>query len=95
MYAVNVTWQYQARLGDGGWIFGEYSNGRGVIIGGDGIDLIFTEGRRSPDSTPAVRDPGVETTERSDTIDFRGSSGSCSRGGDGGVGVTETRCWES
>jgi hypothetical protein len=51
------------------------SNGRGVMVGGDGIDLMFTEGWRSTDLTPAARDPDVETTERSDAIDFWGSSG--------------------
>jgi len=60
------------------------SGGRGVMVGGDSVDLISTEGWRSSNSTPAARDPDEETTERSDAIDFRGSSGSCPRGGDGG-----------
>jgi hypothetical protein len=61
------------------------SDGLGVMVGGgDGIDLASGEGCRSSDSTPAVNDPDVEMTERSDAIDLRGSSGSWSRGGEGG-----------
>ena len=61
------------------------SDGLGVIVGGgDGIDLASGEGCKSSDSTPATSDPDVEMTERSDAIDLRGSSGSWSRGGDGG-----------
>jgi len=60
------------------------TDGLGVMVGGDGVDLTSTEGWRSSDSTPAARDPDVEMTERSDAIDLRGSSDSWSRGGDGG-----------
>ena len=70
------------------------SNGRGMMVGGDAVDMISTEGWRSSDSTPAARDPDVETTERSDAIDFRGSSGSCSRGGDGGWSSIGGSNWE-
>lgn len=61
------------------------SDGLGVMVGG-GDDVAFAsgEGCRSSDSTPAVSDPDVEITERSEVIDLRGSSGSWSRGGDGG-----------
>lgn len=60
-------------------------DGLGVMVGGDDdIDLESTEGCRSSDSTPAASDPDVEMTERSEAIDRRGSSGSWSRGGDGG-----------
>lgn len=53
------------------------SDGLGVMVGGgDGIDFASGEGCRSNDSIPAVSDPDVEITERSDAIDLRRSSGS-------------------
>src|SRR5258707_11206890 len=61
------------------------SDGLGVMVGGgDDFDPESIEGCKSSDSTPVASDPDVEMTERSDAIDRRGSSGSWSRGGDGG-----------
>ena len=60
------------------------SDGRGVMVGGDGIDFASTEGWISNGPTPAARYPDVELTERFDASDFRGSSGSWSCGDDGG-----------
>jgi hypothetical protein len=72
----------EAAWGEPGLLEGD---GLGVMVGGDDdIDLESTEGCRSSDSTPAPSDPDVEMTERSEAIDRRGSSGSWSRGGDGG-----------
>jgi len=60
-------------------------DGLGVMVGGDDdIDFESTEGCKSSDSTPAASDPDEEMIERSEAIDRRGSSGSWSRGGDGG-----------
>ena len=53
--------------------------GKGFVVmdaGGDGSDFVSTAGRRSGDSRPGASD--------SEAIDLRGSSASCSRGGDGG-----------
>jgi hypothetical protein len=52
--------------------------------GGDGSDFASKAGRRSSDSRPGASDSEEEMMERSEAIDLRGSSASCSRGGDGG-----------
>ena len=71
----------EADCGEPGPLVGE---GFGVMDDDEGSDFASTAGCRSSDSRPAASDSEVETMERSDAIDLRGSSAFCSRGGDGG-----------
>jgi hypothetical protein len=69
----------EATWGELGLLDGD---GLGVMV--EGGDDESTEGCKSNDSIPAVKDADVEMTERSEAIDRRGSSDSWFRGGDGG-----------